>query len=339
MVIERHLKYRKWLVADTFPQSVPRRSPFRRPSLPPLFEIRRWTAQFHFGVLDENGNEIYEKVIDSTKSRRRIPLKKLSLPPTESQSHQPSQLPLVPLRSEMVIFQQQVQQHQSQQQQPPLLKKDSSSSSSPGFLGFSSSSLLPSSCSSNSSSSFSSRRPSPHPRESLTPSSRDPNSPSSASSATQQPQPPRADDILHTSSILRLLEEQMQKKKKMDQMHKQKLQQPDAQEEIAQKGQRSFSVSTFDSSRQKKPTSPSHRQQQQPLLPSSASYSPEARIRTSSKKKTAGESLLHSPGERTRALSYSEHITRHTHPHGSSVEAEKIIKVGLFDRIKGLIKM
>jgi len=111
---------------------------------------------------------------------------------------------------------------------------------------------------------------------------------------------------------------------------KQKIQQPDAQEEIAQKGQRSFSIIPFNSRNCQKPTS------SQPLLTNSSSYSPESRIRKSrSKKKTAGESLLHSPRERTRALSYSENITSHRHPHSQSLG----IKVGIFDRLKGLIKL
>jgi len=62
-------KYHKWFTSDSYPVEISRRQANYRPSLPPLYECRKFTCQFHFGELDENGKEIYLPIIDRTKER------------------------------------------------------------------------------------------------------------------------------------------------------------------------------------------------------------------------------------------------------------------------------
>jgi len=85
MPIDTKVKYRKWLQADCLPD-IPftKGSRSYRLSLPPLYESRKWTAQFHFGELDNNGNEIYQKVIDSRRSKKA---KSITGMPSSSSSH------------------------------------------------------------------------------------------------------------------------------------------------------------------------------------------------------------------------------------------------------------
>jgi len=70
-VVDAKKKYPKWLEADSLPNQLPVKKLGRtyKLALPPLYECRKWTAQFHFGELDENGNEIYQKMIDMTKKK------------------------------------------------------------------------------------------------------------------------------------------------------------------------------------------------------------------------------------------------------------------------------
>jgi len=69
--VDKQKKYRKWLSDDSFPTTQPGRRAGYAVSLPPLYEHRKSTCQFHFGELDQNGKEIYLPIIDRTKVPKR----------------------------------------------------------------------------------------------------------------------------------------------------------------------------------------------------------------------------------------------------------------------------
>jgi len=69
--VDKQKKYRKWLSDDSFPTTQPGRRAGYTASLPPLYEYRKWTCQFHFGELDQNGKEVYLPIIDRTKVPKR----------------------------------------------------------------------------------------------------------------------------------------------------------------------------------------------------------------------------------------------------------------------------
>jgi len=76
-------KYHKWMNPETLPAPISRKTITFTLSLPPLYEYRKWTAQFHFGELDTNGKEIYLPIIDRTKQQRKT----IVIDPTEFHSH------------------------------------------------------------------------------------------------------------------------------------------------------------------------------------------------------------------------------------------------------------